>query len=422
MGGAHPHDRSVTRLVLILPTATYRASDFLDAAAEVGAEVVVASERRQVLAETMKDRFLQIDLRRPEEAAASIVDLARRRPIDGIVAVDDQGVLPAALAAVHLGLPHNPPDAVRTTRDKVALREAMAAAGVPQPRYISVGPEDDVAGAAATVGFPCVIKPPSLSASRGVIRADDPPEATRAGERVRAIMADAGGDLAGPLLVEAYVPGAEVAVEGLLRAGTLETLAVFDKPDPLEGPYFEETIYVTPSRLAPTAVSAVEATAAAACTAIGLVEGPVHVELRTEGTGTWLIELAARSIGGLCSRSLSFGVGVSLERLIVAHALGKPVDGLSRERRAAGVMMLPIPGRGRLEAVTGQDQARRVPGITELDISIAPGRPIRPLPEADRYLGFLFAKGETPEEVEASLRRAHAHLDVRVVDDEQCDR
>jgi biotin carboxylase len=411
----------VARLLLILPTATYRATDFLAAAAEVGADVIVASERRQVLADIMKDRFLQIDLRRPEAAAASILALARRRPIDGIVAVDDQGVLVAALAAGDLGLPHNPPDAVRATRDKLAMRETLAAAGVPQPRFASVGPDEDVAAAAATVGLPCVIKPTSLSASRGVIKADDAPGAKLAGDRVRAIVAAAGEDPAGPLLVETYVPGAEVAVEGLLRGGVLETLAVFDKPDPLAGPYFEETIYVTPSRLAPAVVAAVEQTAAAACAAMGLVEGPVHVELRTDGATAWLIEVAARSIGGLCSRSLSFGVGLSLERLIVAHALGTPLDGLSRERRAAGVMMLPIPARGRLEAVTGQDDARRVRGITGLDISIAPGRPVRPLPEGDRYLGFLFAKGDTPEEVEASLRRAHAHLDVRVVDDEQGD-
>ena len=411
----------MARLLLILPSATYRATDFLAAAGEVGAEVVVASERRQVLADVMKDRFLEIDLARPEAAAAAIVDLSHRRPIDGIVAVDDQGVLAAALAAGHLGLPHNPPDAVIATRNKVTMRESLAAAGVRQPRFARVGPDGNVAEAAATVGFPCVIKPPSLSASRGVIRADDEPGAKLAGDRVRAIAADAGEDPAGPLLVEAYVSGAEVAVEGLLRGGVLETLAVFDKPDPLEGPYFEETIYITPSRLAPAAAAAVERTAAAACAAMGLVEGPVHVELRTDGAAASLIEVAARSIGGLCARSLSFGVGLSLERLIVAHALGTPLDGISRERRAAGVMMLPIPARGRLEAVTGQDEARRVRGITGLDISIAPGRPVRPLPEGDRYLGFLFAKGETPEEVEASLRQAHAHLHVRIVGDEQGD-
>ena len=410
----------MARLLLILPTATYRAADFLDAAAQVGAEVVVASERRQVLADTMKDRFLQIDLRRPDAAADAIVELSQQRPIDGIVAVDDQGVLAATLAAGRLGLPHNPSHAVMATRDKVAMRDVLEEAGVRQPRYTSVGAEDDVGGMAATVGFPCVVKPPALSASRGVIRADDAAGAKLAGDRVRAILADAGED-PDRLLVEAYVPGVEVAVEGLLRGGAMETLAVFDKPDPLEGPYFEETIYVTPSRRPAPDVAAVERTVAEACAAIGLVEGPVHGELRIDDGHVWLIEVAARSIGGLCSRSLSFGVGLSLEHLIVAHALGTPLEGLGRERQAAGVMMLPIPGAGRLEAVGGQDQARRVPGVTGLDISIAPGRRVRPLPEGDRYLGFLFAKGDTPEEVEASLRRAHAHLDVRVVDDQQGD-
>jgi biotin carboxylase len=411
----------VASLLLILPTATYRASDFLDAAAQVGAEVVVASERRQVLADTMQDRFLEIDLRHPEASADQIVALSARRPIDGIVGVDDQGVLAATLAAGRLGLPHNRPGAVMATRDKLAMREALERVAVRQPRYASVGADDDIGEVAATVGFPCVVKAPSLSASRGVIRADDAREAKLAADRVRAILLDAGED-PGQLLVEAYVPGAEVALEGLLRGGALETLAVFDKPDPLDGPYFEETIYVTPSRLPAGALAAIEAAAADACAAIGLTEGPVHVELRTDGAEAWLIEVAARSIGGLCSRSLSFGVGLSLERVIVSHALGTPVEGLARERQAAGVMMLPIPAEGRLEAVEGQGRARRVPGITGLDISVAPGRRIRPLPEGDRYLGFLFAKSETPEEVEASLRRAHAELAVRIVDDDTGDR
>lgn len=405
----------MARLLLIVPTATYRAPDFLDAAGEAGAEVVVASERPQALAETMKDRFLEIDLRRPEDAAGAIVALSGRRRIDGVVAVDDQGVLTATLAAARLGLPHNPPAAVMATRDKIAMRDGLEAAGVRQPRYASVGPQEDIAEAARAVGFPCVVKPTSLSASRGVIRADDVAGAERAGRRIRSILADAGEDTAGPLLVEEFVSGPEVALEGLLRGGALETLAVFDKPDPLEGPYFEETIYVTPSRLPARSVASVEQAAAEAVAAIGLTEGPVHAELRVDGSTAWLIEVAARSIGGLCSRSLSFGVGLSLERLIVAHALGERIEGLARERQAAGVMMLPIPGAGRLEAVTGQDRARRVPGITGLDISIAPGRRVRPLPEGDRYLGFLFAKGETSDDVETSLRRAHAELDVRLV-------
>jgi biotin carboxylase len=256
------------------------------------------------------------------------------------------------------------------------------------------------------------VKPLTLSMSRGVIRADDPEAAAEAAIRVRAILADAGEDPAERLLVERFAPGYEVAVEGLLREGELEVLAVFDKPDPLDGPYFEETLYITPSRH-PT--DPIEREAARAAEALGLREGPVHAELRVDGDDVVVLELAARSIGGLCSRSLRFGLGVSLEELILRHALGLPLNGMAqREERAAGVMMLPIPRGGVLREVRGQDEARAVPGIGGVEITVARGRAIRPLPEGDRYLGFIFAKGDTPEDVEAALREAHARLDVEI--------
>ena len=399
----------MARLLLLLPTASYRAADFLAAARALGAEVVVASDRRLV---SMGDSQLTLDLRRPEAAAEAIAAVAEERPLDAVVAVDDQGVRVAALAAERLGLSGNPPEAAAATRDKAAMRRAFAAAGVPQPEHRTVGPSDDPAAVAADVGLPCVVKPLSLSASRGVIRADDPEAAAAAAARVRAILAEAGEDPEGPLLIERYVPGAEVAVEGLLRAGSLEPLAVFDKPDPLEGPYFEETIFTTPSRLPGEVVAAVTRTTADACAALGLREGPVHAELRIDDERVWMLELAARSIGGLCSRSLRFGVGVSLEELILRHALGLPLDDLGREAAASGVMMLPIPKAGVLKEVRGQAEARAVPGVTGLEISIARGKAVRALPEADRYLGFLFARGETPEQVERTLRTAHGQLEI----------
>ncbi|MGH8974750.1 MAG: ATP-grasp domain-containing protein, partial [Acidimicrobiia bacterium] len=270
----------------------------------------------------------------------------------------------------------------------------------------------DVVAAAGRVGFPCVIKATSLSASRGVIRADDPAQAAAAGERVRAILAEASGSPDGALVVERYVDGTEVAVEALLLQGQLEVLAIFDKPDPLTGPYFEETLYVTPSRLPAATQADVREAAAAAAAAIGLVEGPAHAELRIDAEGKpWLLEVAARSIGGLCSRSLRFGAGLSLEELILRHALGLPLDPV-REHAASGVMMLPIPAAGTLVEVRGQAEARAVPGIEGLELSVPPGRPVRPLPEADRYLGFLFARAATPEAVETALRTAHARLEV----------
>ena len=400
-------------MLLLLPTATYRAADFLTAARALGADVVVASERRLV---SMGDAQLTLDLCRPVAAADAIVALAEESPLDAVVAVDDQGVRVAALATERLGLPGNPLEAVAATRDKSAMRRALAAAGVPQPEHRMVGPSDDPAALAAAVGLPCVAKPLSLSASRGVIRADDPEAAAAAAARVRAILAEAGEDPEGPLLIERYVPGGEVAVEGLLRAGSLEPLAVFDKPDPLEGPYFEETIFTTPSRLPDEIVAAVTRMTAEACAALGLREGPVHAELRVDGERVWMLELAARSIGGLCSRSLRFGVGVSLEEVILRHALGLPLDDLGRETAASGVMMLPIPRAGVLREVRGQDEARAVQGIAGLEISIGRDRPVRPLPEGDRYLGFLFARGETPAEVEHALRAANERLEIDIAE------
>jgi biotin carboxylase len=398
------------RVLLLLPTATYRAEDFLAAAATVGAEVVVASDRRQALHGAMGDRALRVDMRRPERAAAAIVELAGRSPLDAVVAVDDGGVAAAALASERLGLAHNPPAAVAATRDKAAMRRAFRAAGIPQPDFAVLAPGDD----AGAVDLPGVLKPVALSASRGVIRADDAAGARAAHARIRAILAAAGEDADGPVLAESYIPGVEVAVEALMRAGALEVLAVFDKPDPLEGPYFEETLYVTPSRLGPQALGRIEALTADAARALGLREGPVHAELRLDGDRAWVLELAARSIGGLCSRALRFGAGISLEEVILRHALGLEIGPHDRERAAAGVMMLPIARTGTLREVRGLHAARAVAGVQDIRITIPRGRPVVPLPEGDRYLGFAFARAETPARVEAALREAHARLDVIV--------
>jgi len=326
------------------------------------------------------------------------------------VAVDDQGVAVAAAASARLGLAHNPVDAVAATRDKAVLRARLAAAAVAQPNYGLVAPGQSVAAAAAQVGYPCVVKPVSRSGSQGVIRVDDDVQAVAAVDRVRAIV----GPLE-PVLVEGFVVGAEVAVEGLLVAGALQVLAVFDKPDPLDGPFFEETIYVTPSCQPALVQVSLAATVASAAAALGLREGPVHAELRVGADGRpVVIEVAARSIGGLCSRALRFGPGISLEEVIVRHAVGAGLDGLRREAQASGVMMLPIRAAGVLVKVSGQAEALAVDGVVGLEISIPAGRPVVPLPEGDRYLGFVFARGPTPADVELALRRAEAALDVVV--------
>jgi biotin carboxylase len=370
------------------------------------------------MAEAMGDRALMVPLGRPDAATAAIVALHQRAPLDAVVAVDDQGVVVAAMAGRALGLPHNPPEAVARTRDKAAMRSALARAGVRQPEFrIITGRSDNLDAQAADIGLPCVVKPVALSASRGVIRADTAAELAVAAARVRAILGEAGEDPEGPLLVERFVAGTEMAIEALLRGGRLEVLALFDKPDPLDGPYFEETIYVTPSRATMATTEAVEQLTGDAVRAIGLIEGPVHAEVRIDAEGRpWMLEVAARSIGGLCGRTLRFGTGMSLEEVILRHAVGLPLDGIRREASAAGVMMLPIARAGWLTPVGGRADALAVPAVEAVEISIPAGRRVRPLPEGDRYLGFVFARASTPEEVEAALRRAHAALDVVITD------
>lgn len=412
------HDRGMARVVLVVPQTTYRATDFLEAARRQGVEVVVAAEERHVLAGTMGGRFLVVDLDDPEAAADAIVAHDARFPVDAVVAVDDRGTAVAAAAARRLGLVHNPPEAVAAARDKARMRALLEAAEVPQPAHalLPAGSGDaEVAALAAAVGFPCVIKPTTLSASQGVVRADDADGARAAVRRVRAIAGRAGVPPAAPLLVERFVPGPEVAVEGLLVEGRLEVLAVFDKPDPLDGPAFEETLYVTPSRLPGADLAAAGAALQSACRAMGLVEGPVHGELRVSAGRASVIEVAARTIGGLCARALTFGPGASLEELVLAHALGRPRHD-SRAEGASGVLMIPIPGTGVLGAVEGVEAARAVPGVRAVDITVPVGRPVAPPPEGDRYLGFVFATGAAPGDVEASLRAAGDRLVVRVDD------
>lgn len=403
------------RLLLLMTTTTYRAGAFLEAAQRLGVPVVVGSDRPQILEAANPAGHLTLDFLAPEEASRAIVEFARRYPIRAVIAADDDGVILAAAAAAALHLPHNPMEAVAAARNKLRMREALAKAGVSSPRFTAFSIDEDPERVAGQVPFPCVLKPLFLSASRGVIRADDPVEFVVAFHRLAAILrrpevAAQGGALARQILVEGYIPGVEVALEGLLTKGELRVLALFDKPDPLEGPFFEETIYVTPSRLPDAVQQSIVACTAQAVAALGLAHGPIHAELRVNNQGPWILEIAPRSIGGLCSRALRFGEGISLEELILRHAMGFEVEPIIREGQAAGVMMIPIPQAGVLREVRGQDEARTVPGVEEIRLTIPVGQPVVPLPEGSRYLGFIFARDETPEQVEAALREAHSRL------------
>jgi biotin carboxylase len=407
-------DRGQKRLLLLIPTSTYRTEDFMEAAARLDLDVVVASERPSTLSDRFPDHLLALPFGDAPAVVRAVQDYARRRPIDAVVPVDDVTTVVGAAIAEALGLRANPVTAAAATRDKLVMRERLAAAEVPGPAFTSFAGADSPEAAAARVPYPCVLKPLVLSASRGVIRADDPVEFVAAFHRIAAILADPEVRELGPgadhILVEAFMPGVEVALEGLLSGGDLHPLALFDKPDPLDGPYFEETIYVTPSRLPAEAQAAVVRCAARAAAALGLTEGPVHAELRVDAGEARMLEIAARSIGGLCSRTLSFGTGMTLEEIILRHALGLPIASLARERRAAGVMMIPIPRAGKLAEVVGLEAARAVELIEEVTISAHVGEELVPLPEGHRYLGFIFTKAGTPAAAEAALREAHAHL------------
>jgi biotin carboxylase len=405
---------SANRLLLLLPTTTYRTEAFVEAAAKLGVELICASERPSTFEALAPDSLVTLDFGDPDASAETIARLAARRPIDAVVPVDDLTTVVAAAIGQRLGLKANSLPAVAMARDKHAMRRCLAAAGVPVPRFRLVRLADDPAALGADVEYPCVLKPLALSASRGVIRANDPREFVAAFRRIAAILESVEAPLPDEarraLLVEEFIPGREVALEGLLIGGTLHGLALFDKPDPLDGPFFEETIYVTPSRLAQAVQAEIAAATRDACSALGLTEGPIHAELRLNERGPFVLEIAARSIGGLCSRTLTFGTGLSLEELILCHALGRPLESLERERRAAGVMMIPIPRAGRLASVRGADEAAAVDGVEDVAITMHPGQQVVPLPEGWQYLGFIFARAETPDAVEHALRRAHALL------------
>jgi biotin carboxylase len=403
------------RLLLLIPTTSYRTEDFVAAAQKLGVEVLVASERPSTFEDAFPDHLLTLDFADPGKAARAVAELARRQPIDAVVPVDDLTTVVGAAIAEALGLRSSAVGAVSVARNKHRMRETLGLAGLPSPPYRLLTLADDPDAAARRVPYPCVLKPTILAASRGVIRADTPTDFVAAFRRIAAILETpevaALGEGADQILVEGFIPGREVALEGLLRQGALEVLALFDKPDPLDGPFFEETLYVTPSRLPGEVQAAIREATARATQALGLSEGPIHAELRVNDAGAWLLEVAARSIGGLCSRTLRFGTGMSLEEIILRHALGLPIPSLARERRAAGVMMIPIPRRGVLEDVRGQAAAEAVPGIESVTITAHRGQELVPLPEGSRYLGFIFARADTPEAVEAALREGHGRLE-----------
>ena len=412
------------RLLLFAAKLGYQTRSFEEAARKLGVQLVYVTDRCHQLEDPWGDHAIAVHFESPEVAAYTVMESLRGQEITGVLALGDRPAAAAAFAARGLGISYNHPAAVEACRNKLRMREVFRDAGLRVPWFRSLPleaiPEPSLAG----ISYPCVLKPLSLSASQGVMRANNRQEFFAAATRLRRLLESAEIRAArepnlDQMIVEGYISGREVALEGLLTDGALRILAIFDKPDPLEGPYFEETIYVTPSRLPDTTQTQIAECATNAVRALGLTRGPVHAEFRINDEGVWPIEVAARPIGGLCARALRFcsnelAQPIGLEELLLRHALKLPGSNAPREAQASGVIMIPIPQSGIFEKISGEEAALAAPGVTDLLITARLHDYIAAWPEGSSYLGFLFAKGDTAEEVERAIREAHGKLQFTI--------
>ncbi len=453
----------MARLLILASKLGYQTRGFAEAARALGAEVVFGTDRCERLDDPWRDGAIALHFDDPLAASMKVVNTLREQPPQGILALGDRATTTAARVAQRFNLPYNAPPSVEACRSKLSQRQVLRDAGLPVPEFFAFPLDEDLTDVLPRVRFPCVIKPLTLAASQGVIRANNEQEFAAAVERLRALLQSPEVQATREswldrVLVETYVPGTEVAIEGLLTAGRLRVLALFDKPDPLEGPYFEETIYVTPSRLPVPTQQDITDCLQRAVRALDLTHGPLHAEFRWNDSGPWVLEVSPRPIGGLCSRALRFvpphhsesalregaagartageesrwtdgpagarpteagghtgpPLPVFLEELLVRHALGLPGADWEREARASGVMMLPIPYSGIFQGVTGEADARAIPGVEELHITARVQDYIAAWPEGSSYLGFIFARAETPGQVEAALRAGHSKLQFTI--------
>jgi hypothetical protein len=417
------------RVLLLATTTGYQTRAFGDAATRLGAELVFATDRCRVLEDPWQDHAIPIRFFDEDASVEAILESASARPFDGLLVVGDRPSVIGARVAERLGLPWHPSAAAAAARHKQLTRERLRDAGLPAPWFVPVALDHEPSAMShQPLSYPCVVKPVALSGSRGVMRADDPPALAAALERLRALMRQPEvraerNEAHAMALVEGFIPGREYALEGVMHHGVLGVLAIFDKPDPLDGPFFEETIYLTPSAATDGTQRAIVDGVTRAARALGLRHGPIHAECRVNAEGVFVLEVAARPIGGLCARALRFQSAIplqsavsplqsaiSLEELLLRQALGEDPAPYAREATASGVMMIPIPRHGIFRHVDGLDEARAVEGIAEIHVTAKPDQLLVPLPEGASYLGFIFARAVRAGGVERALRDAHARL------------
>jgi biotin carboxylase len=406
------------RVLLLATTTGYQTRMFAEAASRSGVEVLYATDRCDQLDDPWRDHAIPVRFHEEWRSVDSVLKAVDARPVSAVLAVGDRPTVMAAYLSRLLGLPGHPPEAAAASRDKRLSRDKLKAAGLPTPSFITVPASVDAASLLDRITFPVVVKPTVLSGSRGVIRADDPLSFATAFERVRRLLAsndvrelrDTEADV---VQIEEYVPGDEYAVEAVIDNGRVQTLAIFDKPDPLEGPFFEETIYVTPSRATAATLRQIEIAVADAARALGLYHGPIHAECRVNNRGVYVLEVAARPIGGLCAKALRFeadAVSIGFEEYLLRFALGEQMAGWRREAGASAVMMIPIPKNGIYRRVEGVEYAMQVKGVDDVQITAKPDQQLLMLPEGASYLGFIFARAATAAEAERAVRAAHAKL------------
>jgi ATP-grasp domain-containing protein/L-aminoacid ligase-like protein len=423
------------RVLLLATTTGYQTRAFGEAAERLGVELVFATDRCHMLEDPWQDGAIPIRFHDEDGSVEAIVDAARVRRLDGLISLGDRPTVIGARAGEALGLPVHPAEAAATARDKQRTRERLRDAGLPVPWFLASRIDANPRELARSLSFPCVVKPVAQSGSRGVMRADDTDEFLAAFDRLGALLRlpeirAERNEAHDRILIEGFIPGREFALEGLMHHGALHVLALFDKPDPLDGPFFEETVYVTPSSVPADVEQRIAEAVRSAAAVIGLWHGPIHAECRVNASDIFVLEVAARPIGGLCSRALRFEQGekrgrtpfsselpengvrplFSLEELLLRHALGEAPEGWSREARASGVMMIPIPARGVYRSVSGVEEARLVGGVDDLMVTAKVDQLLVPLPEGASYLGFIFAHGATSQSVQQALRAAHARL------------
>ena len=404
------------RVLVIAPHGSYRTAPFIKAANKLNVDVLIASQgEHSIVSDYVQG--LHIDFKNEEQAIGTILTEAKKHSFCGIIGTDDTTTELAAFVAEKLSLPHNDPQAVKTAQRKDLARLSLKKSKVKIPGFDLLTTTKLLSEQNVKVNFPAVIKPVALSASRGVIRVNNELELEQSIERIKNMLIEErhiGEDIREILLLEEFIPGKEVAIEAMLHNGELDVLAIFDKPDPLDGPFFEETYYITPTSFSEETQIDIKQTVFEACQAYGLNEGPIHAECRINDNGVWILEVAARTIGGMCGRLLSLGTGHSLEELVLLHAMGKRVEikTIKSSELGLGVLMIPIPAAGILKRVEGLLEAQRIPFISELSIEVRDGYELVPLPEGNSYLGFIFAEAPTVKEAEQALRDAHACLNI----------